>query len=117
MQKECGQQTQPSRNDCDCKLIWRNWRLVVVNLRVQSEERPAIEKEQREAQEKENALKVALSAIAENHHHPEELQQRPRRVAKESNIEQRIHWTPTCRILRPAHLQDNLQVQDFSCTT
>jgi len=53
-----------------CGWLW------IVNLRVQRKERTAIEKKQREAQEEKHALKVPLPPVAENHHHPEQLQQR-----------------------------------------
>src|SRR5713226_2109355 len=88
MQKECGQHVQPGGNDYDGKSIERNWRLVVVDLRVQCEKRPTVKKEQRQTQKKEDPLKIALAAVAENDDHPEKLQQRPRRVADEPNVEQ-----------------------------
>jgi hypothetical protein len=117
MQKERGQHTQSAGNDYDGKLIERRWRLVVVDLRVQRQERPAIKKEQCQTQKKENALKIALAAVAENHHHPKELQQRAKRAADKPDVDQQSHEPSARRILRPAHLQYNRHVQDFSCTT
>jgi hypothetical protein len=87
MHKERGQHAKSYGNDCDCKLTERHWRLVVVDLRVQREERPAIKKEQRQTQKKENTLKIALAAVAENHHHPKELQQRAKRAADKPDVD------------------------------
>src|SRR2546425_13320026 len=85
-------------------------------LLLQRKNPPAIKKEQRQAQKKENALKIALTAVAQNHHHPKELQQRAKRAADKPGVDQRCHEPSACRILRPAYLQYNHQVQDFSCT-
>src|SRR5260370_36502752 len=60
MQKQGWQHAKSDGNDYDCKLIERNWRLVVINLRVQGEQLPAIEKVQREALAVENALIIVL---------------------------------------------------------
>src|SRR5260370_41126898 len=117
MQKERGQHTQPAGNDYDCKLIERHWRLVVVDLRVQRQERPAIKKEQRQTQKKENAFKIALAAVAENHHHPKKLQKCAKRVAAKPDVDQQSHEPSACRILLPPQIQYNRHVQDFSCTT
>ena len=47
-----------------------------MNLRIQREERTTVKKEQRQAQKKENALKIPLPTVTEDHYHPEKLQQR-----------------------------------------
>src|SRR5271165_2706743 len=47
----------------------------VVNLSVEGQQRCAVKEEQREAEEKQNAFKVALAAVPENHRHPEKRQQ------------------------------------------
>jgi hypothetical protein len=88
-----------------------------MNLRVQREKRAAVEKEQRQTQKKENALKSPLPSITENHHHPEKLQQRPRRIPNQPDVEQCPHEAPTGRILSLSHMQYNHQVPYFSCTT
>src|SRR5437879_12253800 len=88
----------------------------MINMRVRRKNQPAIKKEQCQTQKKENALKIALAAVAENHHHPKQLQQRAKRAADKPDVDQRSHEPSACRILSPAHLQYNRHVQDFSCT-
>src|SRR5712692_11839586 len=117
MKKKDGQHAQPSRNDDNRKLIDPHGRLQVMNLRIQGQQRSGVKKEKRQTQKEENALKIALPSVAENHHHPEKLQQRPERVADKPDVDQRSHEPSACRILPPTYLQRNCQVPYFSCTT
>lgn len=51
---------------------WR--RRGVIKLRVQREKTAAANQREGQAEKEEDALKVALAALAENHNHPEERQ-------------------------------------------
>lgn len=63
----------------------------IEELGVQRQEGTSEEARQREAEEEENALEIALAAMAENDHHPEERQQGPYCERDESEIEQPTH--------------------------
>src|SRR5271155_4387070 len=97
-------------------------RYCVVGLGVRFEERGTIEKEQSEAQEEEDALKIALAAMSENHHHPEKRQQRSGSENYKLDIQHQESCSPgetraSRKSLPREKKQGNCQVQYFSCTT
>src|SRR5208282_4302201 len=78
-------QTQTHHSPAKNAQGWRNRR--VINLRVQSQQRTAKEKQQRQTQEKENPLKIPLPPMTQNHHDPEERQQSPSRQHDQPQID------------------------------
>src|SRR5208283_1733788 len=63
----------------------------IVDLRVQRQKTAAEKKRQRQTEEKKHALEIPLAAVTENHHHPEEWEQRSGSQQNEAEIEEQTH--------------------------
>jgi hypothetical protein len=70
-----------------------------VDLRVQRKERTTVKEEQSQTEKEKDPLKISLSAIAEDYHHPKQLQESSGGVYDQANVNQRTHGAPLCRIL------------------
>jgi hypothetical protein len=81
----------------------------VIEFRVQSEEATPEEQSHRQTEEEENALEIALTAMTENHYHPEEREQRSGRQQNETEIEKQVH-VPFPESLCRKEEQSNCQV-------
>jgi hypothetical protein len=124
MNKERGSETKAGTQDGPGKSSEERRRLRIIDLRIESEKGAAVEEEEGEAEEKEDAFEVALAAIAEDNHHPEEHEQGACGETDEAHIEQRGHGLiaknrPPQKAAAPQMLvfaseQDNGQVQEFS---
>ena len=64
----------------------------VIDLRVEGEERTAVETEQGEAEEEKDTFKVALATVAEDDDHPEEHQESARGKTDQADVEKGGHY-------------------------
>ena len=60
-------------------------------MRIQSEQEAAEKGGEREAEEKENALEIALAAVAENNDHPEEGEEGAGGEEEEAEVSEPVH--------------------------
>jgi hypothetical protein len=88
MDQERRQQAQAGAQHCFCEDSQEGWWRCIIDLSVEREKRSTVEEKQRQAEKEEDALKIALTAIAEDYHHPEELQQCSGGVTDEPNVDQ-----------------------------
>src|SRR5262249_29165940 len=77
------------------KQCQEGWRMGVVNLTVDCEQRAAVEEKESEAEEEEDALEVALAAVAEDDDHPEKHEEGASGVADEADVEEGGHGLAT----------------------
>src|SRR5277367_2276500 len=108
-------QTRTDNNPAKNPERWRNRR--VIQLRIQSQQRSAKEKHQRQTQEKEDPLEISLPPVAEDHHNPKERQQSPSRQYDQPQIDGVVQMKARpAAILCPFQQHGNRQVSSFSCT-
>jgi hypothetical protein len=91
MKKEGGRKTQAGAQHGPGKGGEKGRGLGIVDLRVEREKRTAIETKESETEKKEDTLEIALSAIAEDQHHPKEHEQGASSVANQAEVEEDRH--------------------------
>src|ERR1700687_220665 len=94
MKKQRWSEAEPCAQDRPRKRREQRRLLHIINLRIERKQRSAVKQKQREAQEEEHPFKIPLPTVAKYYYHPEQHQQRPRRVADQPNIEKRTHSEP-----------------------
>src|SRR5690242_14299281 len=102
MKQQCRQDPQTGYDKRPGNSLEQSRRRRIVNLRVQRQQRPAIEKKQRQAQKEKHPLEIPLAAVAQNHHHPEQHQQRAGGVTDQPNVEKRGHPFQCSRYYPPS---------------
>ena len=69
----------------------QGWRLGVIDLGVEGEERATVEAEKGKTEEEEDAFEIALAAVAEDDNHPEKHQEGAGGEADEADVEKGGH--------------------------
>ena len=89
--KKRRQETQAETEDGPREDIQSFRRLRVIELGIEGEERTGIEEKQSEAEEEEDTFEIALAAVAEDDHHPEEREEGAGGETDQANVEQCTH--------------------------
>src|SRR5580693_3748286 len=88
MNQQRGQQAQPGAQQRNRRTLQkRRWHRII-DLGIQRQQRAAIKQKQRQAKKEEHALKISLPPVADDHHHPEQLQERASSKTDEPNIDE-----------------------------
>ena len=82
---------QPEAQKRPCKAKQRSRRTAVVQFRIQCQQTAAEEERQRQTQKEKYALKIPLPPVSQNHHHPEEWQQRSSGQQNKAEIKEQTH--------------------------
>jgi len=91
MKQEGGSEAEAGAEDGPSECGEQGWRLGVIDLRIESEERATVEAEEGQAEEEEDAFEIALAAIAEDDDHPEKHQEGAGGEADEADVEKGGH--------------------------
>jgi hypothetical protein len=91
MHQQCREGTQADADQRDHRLTQAGGELAIVNLRIHCQQRAAVKQKQRSAKKEKYPLEIALPPVAEDHHHPEQRQQRACRQPDQTQINDGIH--------------------------